>query len=149
MTDKKFGLIVRGDGETRPFTQKVNRKNYPVYSGVIKYFPDAILEVSKVSLAGHLKHNLGGEMHWDKTKSTDEPDALLRHLIDHAKEEEIDEDGELHLAHSAWRALALLQRYLDEKKNKYDDFSQLQDTFFGKEKINEKNTQNTNRGSRK
>ena len=47
-------------------------------------------------------------------KSTDNEDALVRHLIDHSINP-VDEDGVLHLSKVAWRALAALQIYLDKK----------------------------------
>lgn len=87
----------------------------PVFSGVLKYFPDALLEVSRVSKAGSEQHNPGKSLHWDKSKSTDEADALLRHLIDSGK---IDTDGVRHTAKVAWRALALLQRELESNANR-------------------------------
>lgn len=93
------------------------RKGAPIYSGVIKYFPDAILEVSRISKAGNDQHNPGEPLHWDKEKSTDESDALLRHITDHAKGQVFDTDSQRHLAKAAWRALAWLQRELDNEKN--------------------------------
>ena len=33
------------------------RKETPVYTGVLKYFPDAIMEVARVSLAGNKQHH--------------------------------------------------------------------------------------------
>lgn len=90
-----------------------NRKDQPVFSGVLRYFPNALLEISKVSKAGNEQHNPGEPMHWDKSKSTDEADALLRHLIDSGT---IDTDGIRHTAKVAWRALALLERELTDDK---------------------------------
>jgi len=92
-----------------------DRKSMPIYSGVLAYFPDALKEVSKCSLAGQKQHNQGDKLYWDKNKSTDNADALVRHLIDHNKNP-IDDDGILHLAKVAWRALATLQIYLDSKQ---------------------------------
>ena len=92
-----------------------DRKAMPVYSGVLTYFPDALKEVSKCSLAGQKQHNQGNKLYWDKNKSTDNADALVRHLIDH-NVNPIDDDGILHLAKVAWRALATLQIYLDSKQ---------------------------------
>lgn len=86
----------------------------PVYSGVLRYFPDALLEISKVSKAGNDQHNPGSPLHWDRSKSTDEADALLRHLIDAGT---FDTDGIRHTAKCAWRALALLQKELEDAKN--------------------------------
>jgi hypothetical protein len=91
-----------------------DRKATPVYSGVLKYFPDALKEVSRCSLAGQKQHNHGNELYWDKNKSTDNEDALVRHLIDHSVNP-VDDDGVLHLAKVCWRALASLQIYLDNQ----------------------------------
>lgn len=85
------------------------RKQIPVYSGLLKYFPDALMEVAKVSLAGNQQHNPGKPLFWDRTKSMDQEDADLRHLIDKAKGIKFDTDGLRHSAKHAWRALAALQ----------------------------------------
>jgi len=86
------------------------RKNTPVFSGVLNYFPDAILEVAKVSYIGNKQHHPHLPLHWDRSKSTDELDALTRHLIDAGK---IDTDGVRHSAKVAWRALANLQKEIE------------------------------------
>ena len=91
------------------------RKAMPVYSGVLKYFPDALKEVSKASKAGNDQHHPDKPLHWDKTKSTDNEDALVRHLIDHSKDP-VDDDGVLHLTKVCWRALASLQIYLENNE---------------------------------
>ena len=87
------------------------RKGMPVFSGVLKYFPNALKEVSKCSQAGNDQHHPNTPLHWDMNKSKDELDALTRHLIDHSINP-LDEDGQLHLAKVAWRALAALERHL-------------------------------------
>lgn len=89
------------------------RKERPVFSGVIKYFPKALMEVAKVSLAGNKQHHPEKSLHWDRNKSTDELDALTRHLIDAGK---IDDDGIRHSAKIAWRALANLEKELEDAK---------------------------------
>lgn len=89
------------------------RKARPVYSGVLKYFPDALMEVARVSLAGNEQHHPGTPLHWDKSKSTDELDALTRHLLGAGT---LDSDGYRHSAKVAWRALANLQRELDAEQ---------------------------------
>lgn len=98
------------------------RKATPVFSGVLAYFPDALEEVAKLSKIGNDQHNPGQPLHWAKEKSTDEPDALVRHLLDYARDRSRDElaadaDGVPHLAKVAWRALALLQRACDKRVN--------------------------------
>jgi hypothetical protein len=89
------------------------RKEMPVYSGVIKYFPDAIKYVSRVSFVGNEQHNPGTPLHWDRSKSQDELDALARHLVDCGT---LDDDGLYHDAKVAWRALANLQKLLEKNK---------------------------------
>ena len=81
------------------------RKDIPIYTGVINYFPDAFVELAKLSLRGGVQHGQTREtLHWDRDKSTDHLDALCRHMI--------DEDW----VEVAWRALANLQVQI-EKKN--------------------------------
>lgn len=96
--------------------QENPRKNYPIYSGVLSYFPLAIMEVSKVSKVGNDQHNPNQPLHWAREKSTDQLDAGLRHLTDHARGIKLDTDGTYHLAKSIWRLCAELQLIL-EKEN--------------------------------
>ena len=91
-----------------------DRKNNPVFTGVLKYFPDAIMEVSRVSLQGNIQHHPDKPLHWDRNKSNDDFDALARHLIDAGT---IDDDGIRHTAKVAWRALACLQKELEKEKS--------------------------------
>ncbi len=91
------------------------RKERPLYEGLFKYFPDALMEVAHVSYVGSQQHNPGKPMHWDRTKSKDNLDSQLRHVIDQAKGEPVDIDECLHLAKNAWRALAALQDYLEKE----------------------------------
>ncbi len=93
-------------------TEAQKRKATPVFSGVLKYFPDALKEVAKCSKAGNDQHNPNQPLFWDRAKSKDELDALTRHLIDHGVNP-VDTDGVLHLAKVAWRSLAALQKYLE------------------------------------
>lgn len=92
------------------------RKETPVFSGVLLYFPKALKYVSQVSLAGNRQHHPDAPLHWDKSKSTDEADALARHLIDMGSDgKAVDSDGVLHAGKVAWRALANLERVLDDE----------------------------------
>jgi len=100
--------------EIKEAMSKPSRKDYPVYTGVLKYFPDALMELSRVSLQGNIQHHPDKPLHWDKDKSKDHLDALTRHLIDADK---IDDDGILHLAKVAWRALAALQTKLEDQSD--------------------------------
>ena len=91
----------------------VSRKNAPMARGLLDYFPDALAEVAEVSRVGSEQHHPGTGIWWDKTKSADEPDCILRHLIDRGKR---DTDGTRHSAKVAWRALAMLQREIDAEQ---------------------------------
>jgi len=102
------------NGFNKPTDKAAERKATPVFSGVLKYFPNALKEVAKCSQAGNDQHHPDKPLHWDMNKSTDEYDALTRHLIDHTINP-IDDDGTLHLAKVAWRALAGLERHLTGK----------------------------------
>ena len=101
-------------GFNKPIDKASERKATPVFSGVLKYFPNALKEVAKCSQAGNDQHHPDKPLHWDMDKSKDEYDALTRHLIDHTINP-IDDDGTLHLAKVAWRALAGLERHLTNK----------------------------------
>ena len=82
------------------------RKMIPLYRGLLCYFPDALVEVAKQSVKGHLQHSPGEDisnLRWIKEKSSDELDAMMRHTL----------EGDW--AAMAWRALAHLQRQLDEQ----------------------------------
>jgi len=91
---------------------KEKRKQIPLYSGLLKYFPDALCEVAKVSYIGSKQHHPNEPLHWDRNKSTDDLDALMRHLIQAG---ELDTDGLRHSAKICWRALANLQKELESK----------------------------------
>jgi hypothetical protein len=94
-------------------TDSAERKNTPIFSGVMNYFPLALAYVAKVSKAGNDKHNPGQPLHWARGKSTDHQDCIARHLIDY---DGIDpDDGLLHAGKLAWRALALLETELEKQ----------------------------------
>lgn len=92
-------------------TDAAERKALPLFSGVLAYFPAALAEVARLSAKGNDQHNPGAALHWDRAKSGDEADALVRHLLEHGT---IDTDGIRHSAKVAWRALALLQKELED-----------------------------------
>jgi hypothetical protein len=91
-------------------TEATMRKALPVATGVLDYFPDALVSVAEVSRVGNDQHNPGQPLHWDKSKSTDHADSLVRHLLERGG---FDADGVRHSAKVAWRALALLQTEIE------------------------------------
>lgn len=92
-------------------TDPESRKAVPLARGCLDYFPAALAEVARLSMVGNRQHNGDSDLHWAREKSGDEADALLRHLMDRGK---LDTDGIRHSAKVAWRALALLQKELEE-----------------------------------
>jgi hypothetical protein len=89
------------------------RKKIPLYTGLLCYFPDALIEVAKLSYVGNLQHNPGQPLHWAREKSTDQEDTIMRHLLESGQ---LDTDGVPHSAKVAWRALAMLQLELEANK---------------------------------
>lgn len=89
------------------------RKRYPMTTGCLDYFPDALAEVSHISYLGNEKHNPGEPVHWARGKSMDHADCCLRHLTERGT---LDAEGVRHTAQLAWRALALLQEELEAEK---------------------------------
>ena len=88
------------------------RKNLPIGTGVLDYFPDALAAVAHCSKVGNDQHNPGQPLHWDRSKSTDQSDCIIRHFIERGT---VDSDGVRHSAKLAWRALALLQIEIEKE----------------------------------
>lgn len=80
------------------------RKDVPIYSGVIRYFPRALAAVARLSKKGNDQHNPGQPLFWNRAKSGDELDALMRHII----------DGDWDAV--AWRALANCEKEEERKE---------------------------------
>ena len=91
-------------------TEAKARKCVPIATGVIDYFPDALAAIAECSYIGNLQHNPDQPLHWDRSKSGDESDALIRHFIERGT---VDTDGIRHSTKTAWRALALLQKEIE------------------------------------
>lgn len=95
-----------------------DRKNYPLFRGCLRYFPAALAGVARTSKLGNDKHNPGEEMHHARSKSPDQGDCIIRHLIDVedllaalsrgdsgvSAQDVLNEVNQM-----AWRALALSQ----------------------------------------
>lgn len=92
------------------------RKACPIHSGFNMYFPKAIRECARLSLVANDQHNPGEPLHWAKGKSTDHPDALMRHLLDAGPNwDAVDDDGVMHVIKVMWRACAMAQTVLERK----------------------------------
>lgn len=89
------------------------RKAVPLATGVVDYFPDALLELAELSRIGNDQHNPGQPLHWAKEKSNDHPDCLMRHFVDRGKR---DGDGVRHSTKVLWRAAAILQLEIEAER---------------------------------
>lgn len=93
------------------------RKALPLYDFFTRYFPDALVELVKVSVVGNAQHNPGEPMHWARGKSMDQLNTAQRHIMDHGAGHVFDESDDervpgmrtRHLAKAAWRLLAEIQ----------------------------------------
>lgn len=91
------------------------RKQRPVLTGLLDYFPDACMEVANCSFICNEQHNPGQPMYWAKGKSIGEGNEIVRHLMDR-RTARYDTDKIRHLAKAAWRALELLQRDIEAER---------------------------------
>jgi len=82
-------------------TDSAERKTYPLYTGLVDYFPRALAELAHHSWANNEKHNPGEPLHWSREKSNDHEDCLMRHAF------------EKDWLAAAWRALALAELELE------------------------------------
>lgn len=96
-----------------PREDRQYRKDRPVATGVMDYFPLALAEVANISRLGNQQHNLGdSHLHWERTKSNDHADCIARHLSDRGG---YGLDGAAHSGNLGWRALALIQEEQEDK----------------------------------
>ena len=113
---KALGLIV-GEvdvflGKSQPSSVSKQRKNTPLWRGVLQYFPLALQAVARVSWKGNEKHNPGEPLHWARGKSMDQEDCIVRHMVNPYEPD--PDTGELHIVHAAWRALAAAELALEK-----------------------------------
>ena len=95
-------------------TDSAERKNTPIFSGVLMYFPLAIAAVARHSKRGNDQHNSGQPLHWAREKSQDHRDCAARHLID-VDHRDAGTGEYTEACALAWRALAILQ-LLEERR---------------------------------
>jgi len=84
-----------------------DRKEYPLFTGWLRYFPHAHAAASRCSHIANEQHNPGEPVHWDKSKSIGEGNELLRHLLQAGTR---DADGQRHSVKVLWRAAELVER---------------------------------------
>ena len=72
-------LVGIGGAPTRTVilpSEAVDRKRFPVASGLMDYFPDALVAIAEVSHQANEQHNPGQPVHWNRAKSGDEADTM-------------------------------------------------------------------------
>ena len=94
-------------------TDPGERKKLPIGTGVLKYFPLALAEVAKASVVGNKQHLAGEPLRWDRSKSSDDFDAMIRHAI---QLDDPDENGVSHVGAMMWRALAVGEKILEGRQ---------------------------------
>lgn len=103
------GCTAREAQKARVLPQdSAERKDLPMCTGLLDYFPNALALVSQVSKKGNDKHNPGQPMHHDRSKSTGHLDSAVRHILERGERDA--ESGLPNLAHAIWRLCAQLQQ---------------------------------------
>lgn len=104
-------------------TDSAERKNYPMLSGLLNYFPAALAGAANTSKLGNDKHNPGQPLHHARGKSMDHGDCIIRHLMDTENLKASFKAGESSVKQSdilleanqlVWRALAYSQQLHEE-----------------------------------
>lgn len=109
-------MIGVGGGPTRATTlpaDAAGRKTFPMATGLLDYFPDALAAVAHLSWRGNQQHNPDQPLHWNRAKSGDEADTMIRHMMQRGTR---DTDGQRHSTKVAWRALAMLQKEIEAEQ---------------------------------
>jgi hypothetical protein len=91
-----------------------SRKALPIFTFLTEYFPDVVVELTKLCVAGNIQHNKDlapADIKWAREKSKDQLNTAFRHLWDRAIGAHYDADGIAHLTKTVWRSMA--QRQLD------------------------------------
>jgi len=86
-----------------------------LYTNFLLPFGDALAECAHLSVVGNEQQNPGAPLHWDRSKSTDHGDSMVRHLKDSGK---FDKDGCRHTTKVLWRAQAQLEIGLEQNNDR-------------------------------
>jgi hypothetical protein len=109
------------------------------------YFPDAIEALVGLCIQGNVQHKVdtaavnpfkleSDAITWDRSKSTDQMNTLMRHAWDHERAKRggpppgiYDVDGILHIVKVLWRAAAEAQLTIERQRNLALDVSMFRD----------------------
>jgi hypothetical protein len=95
-------------------TDDAARKALPLLTFFTEYFPDVMIELVQLCVAGNIQHNKDlapSDIKWAREKSKDQLNTAMRHLWDRAVGVHYDVDAQPHLIKMIWRGMA--QRQLD------------------------------------
>jgi hypothetical protein len=112
------------------------RKEFPLLTFLTAYFPDVIEATVRLCVQGNVQHGIekpaeqpfyleGDRIAWDRTKSTEELETLMRHLWDHTRAKRgvgslFDTDGHLHVVKAFWRAGTEAQKTIESLRNQQE-----------------------------
>src|SRR6266853_6986431 len=88
------------------------RKALPILTFLTEYFPDVIVELTKLCVQGNIQHNpelAPTDIKWAREKSTDQMNTAFRHMFDRKRGVHFDSDGQRHIIKSVWRNMAQAQ----------------------------------------
>jgi hypothetical protein len=100
-------------------TEDKARKEIPIWSYLTRYFPDTLIALVGVCVAGNKQHNpelAPSDIQWSRGKSTDQMNTAFRHMWDYGSGVKRDTDGQWHLAKAIWRLSAQLQLDIEEDR---------------------------------
>ena len=113
------------------------RKALPIFTFLTQYFPDVIVELTKLCVAGNIQHedrdmitaqhrNIQhnpelppADIKWAREKSTDQLNTAFRHAFDRGTGTHYDADGQPHLIKAIWRYMAQRQLDIEEERKTY------------------------------
>lgn len=93
-------------------TTDAERKALPIFTFLVEYFPDVIVELTKLCVQGNIQHNpelKPTDIKWAREKSTDQMNTAFRHMMDRGRGIHFDSDGVRHIIKSVWRNMAQAQ----------------------------------------
>jgi hypothetical protein len=88
------------------------RKALPILTFLCGYFPDAIVELTRLCVQGNIQHNpelAPTDIKWAREKSADQLNTAFRHIFERKLGIIKDADGQYHSIKAAWRNLAQAQ----------------------------------------
>ncbi len=104
-------LLLTGPAPVLPLDDAA-RKALPIFTFLTEYFPDVIVELTRLCVAGNIQHNpelAPNDIMWAIEKSTDHMNTAFRHQFDRGTGTHYDKDEQPHLVKAIWRLCAQRQ----------------------------------------